>query len=369
MKEANSAQINRLPSLDGLRTVSILLVIISHFQFFIGVEDNLNLGALGVHIFFVISGFLITGLLINEMDKTAGINLSKFYFRRTLRIFPPFYFYLSVVLIFSVIGWLDTPLSSFIPAFTYTSNYIHPDTWNLNHSWSLAVEEQFYLIFPGILLLLGKRKTIFLLGFLIIVSPFVRILDFRIFNDINAVWITKGFHANADALAVGCLLAFGRDFLHRNHFYQWILNSKLIFFVPFLIVFANAQIDHPHIQLFVSMTICNFLVAFCIDWSVTHYKDRIAGRFLNSAPMVTLGVMSYSIYLWQQPFSNHQSPAWFTAFPYNIIGIAVCSLFSYYVVEKFSLQWRQKLEKKFFSNQKTQSAEIFPAATTVQNKL
>ncbi len=363
MKESSHASSNRIPSLDGLRTVSILLVIISHFQFFIGVTDPFNLGSLGVQIFFVISGFLISGLLIKEIDRTTTVNLLKFYFRRTLRIFPPFYFYLLVILIFSVVGWLETPLASFIPAFTYTSNYINPNAWNLNHSWSLAVEEQFYLLYPGVLLLFGKRKIVWLLGFLIVISPLLRILDFHLFNDTQAIWISKGFHANADALAAGCLLAFGRDFLHRNRWYQWILNSKLIFFAPLIIVFANSQVDHPHVHLGVFLTLCNFLIALCIDWSVTHHDDRLAGKFLNSAPMIHLGVMSYSIYLWQQPFSNHQSPAWFTAFPFNILGIALCSTFSFYVVEKFSLRWRQNLEKRWFAKSEMQPSEPFPAAT------
>jgi len=198
---------------------------------------------------------------------------------------------------------------------------------------------------------------------LIVISPFIRIVDFRLFNDTDAVWITKGFHANADALAFGCLLAYGRDFLHQNRYYQWILHSKLIIFAPFLIVFANAQSDHPHFRLGAAVSLCSLLITLCLDWAVTHHEDRKVGRFLNSAPMNMLGVMSYSIYLWQQPFSNHQSPAWFTAFPYNLIGIAVCSTFSYLVVEKFSLKWRQKLEKKLFSEDKPQSPESFPAPT------
>lgn len=349
MKESNATLPNRIPSLDGLRTISILLVVISHFLYTIGFSDKLNLGQLGVRVFFVISGFLITGLLLKELDKTSTVNLGKFYFRRTLRIFPPYYFYLFVILLFSLIGTIDTPLASFLPAFTYTSNYIHPNTWNLGHTWSLSVEEQFYLIYPGVLLLFGRRKIVWLLGFLIIISPFVRVLSFRFFGDVEAVWITKGFHSNADALAIGCLLAVSYNYLHRNHFYLLLLNSKMIILAPILIFVFNAQIDHPIIYLGISFSVCSLLIALCIDWAVTHYDDNFVGRFLNSSPMVMLGVMSYSIYLWQQPFFNHQSSAWFTVFPYNLIGIALFSCFSYFVVEKISLQWRQSLESKIFT--------------------
>ena len=88
----------RIPSLDGLRAISILLVIAAHFLHTVGISD-LNVGALGVRVFFVISGFLISGLLISEIDKTSTIRLAKFYYRRTLRIFPPYYFFLGVMLL------------------------------------------------------------------------------------------------------------------------------------------------------------------------------------------------------------------------------------------------------------------------------
>jgi peptidoglycan/LPS O-acetylase OafA/YrhL len=347
MTESNTTTNYRIPSLDGLRTISILLVIISHFVYTIGYTDSLNLGHLGVRFFFVISGFLITGLLLKELAKNENINLTKFYFRRTLRIFPPYYFYLFVILFLSIIGWLEIPLLSFLPAFAYVSNYIHPNTWNLGHAWSLSVEEQFYLIYPGILVLLGKRKTILLLGFLIAVSPIIRVIDYKIFGD--EVWLLKGFHSNADGLAIGCLLAFFHEFLHQNNLYLRVLNSKLMILAPILIFVFNAQGDHPLIYLGLSFTVCNLLVALCLDWSITNFKNNAIGKTLNSKPLVMLGVMSYSIYLWQQPFLNHESPSWFTKFPYNILGIILCSSFSYFVVEKVSLKWRHNIEAKLFS--------------------
>ena len=364
MKESNATLPNRIPSLDGLRTISIAMVVVSHFFYTIGFTDKLNLGHLGVRVFFVISGFLITGLLLKELDKTSTVNLGKFYFRRTLRIFPPYYFYLFVILSFSLTGLVDTPLASFLPAFTYTSNYIHPNTWNLGHTWSLSVEEQFYLIYPGVLLLFGKRKIVWLLGFLIVISPVFRVLGFRFFGDVEAVWITKGFHSNADALAIGCLLAILYGALHRNRWYLKLLDSKSMILAPILIFAFNAQLDHPNIYLGISFTVSSFLIALCIDWAVTHCDDNFVGKFLNSSPMVTLGVMSYSIYLWQQPFFNHLSSAWFTAFPCNLIGIALFSCFSYFVVEKFSLQWRQSLERKIFSSAEHQPIKTLSASET-----
>ena len=96
--------LRRIPSLDGIRAISIALVMICHFGRDVGLGDPFDLGSLGVRIFFVISGYLITGLLLKELDTDGGIRLGRFYFRRTLRIFPAFYFYIAVSLLLSAVG-------------------------------------------------------------------------------------------------------------------------------------------------------------------------------------------------------------------------------------------------------------------------
>ncbi|HQU83453.1 MAG TPA: acyltransferase [Pyrinomonadaceae bacterium] len=338
---------NRIPSLDGLRTISILLVIINHWLFVLGFGDAGNLGNLGVRVFFVISGFLITGLLLKEIEKTNGINLWKFYFRRSLRIFPPFYFYLFVIFLAVVLGFIDIPFKFFLAASFYLSDYLNPLNWLLGHTWSLAVEEQFYLLFPTILLILGIRKTKVFLLLIILINPFIRVLDFQIFGS-DPIWVLKGFHANMDSLAAGCLLALFYKNLHQNSVYKRLIRSKIVLIAPLIIILANLQYDHPRIFLGASFTIMNLLIAFCIDWAVTNY-DSFAGKILNSAPFVTLGMMSYSIYLWQQPFFNPKEPSILTQTPFNFIGLAVTTLISYFLVEKYSLKIRKKLEEKLFS--------------------
>lgn len=341
---------SRIPSLDGLRAISIIFVIVSHLLMSIKYELSFDLGNLGVRIFFVISGFLITGLLLKEIDKTGSIDLKKFYFRRTLRIFPPYYFYLCVMLLFSLMNWVEIPLSYFFSAFSYTSDYLKTG-WFLGHTWSLSVEEKFYLIYPGIIYLLGRKKTIWLLVVIILANPIVRIIDFRFFNHPDAGWITYGFHSNADVLAIGCLLAFLYSYLHQNTIYLKILNSKILIFTIPIFIIAMKQMQHPVIRYGIAFTTLNVLIALYLDWSIINYKENFIGRVLNSSPMITLGIMSYSIYLWQQPFTLSYSNLWFTKFPFNIFGIIICSCFSYYIIEKFSLRWRHKLEKKYFSKE------------------
>jgi peptidoglycan/LPS O-acetylase OafA/YrhL len=338
---------NRIPSLDGLRTISVALVVLSHFLPLVGIPDKWNLGMLGVKFFFVISGFLITGLLLKEIDKTETVNLAKFYFRRTLRIFPPYYFYLLMIFI-GARYFTELPTGNFASSVTYTSNYFVPDTWNLLHTWSLSVEEQFYLIFPFVLLFFGRRKIVWLLGALILLLPFLRLADYSAFSESGKMWIYYGFHANADGLATGCLMAIFYEKLHENLFYLKILSSRLFFVIPFLLLFNNSITDPRAFYLGATFTISNVLIALCIDWSITNYESNFFGNLLNSSPMEQIGVMSYSIYLWQQPFLNHDTKLWFNAFPYNLIGVALFSSISYFFIERVALRWRSRAEKKLF---------------------
>ncbi|MBX7056080.1 MAG: acyltransferase [Pyrinomonadaceae bacterium] len=362
MAEALSKPDNRIPSLDGLRTVSIALVLIGHAFHVYGLGTTGNFGNLGVRVFFVISGFLITGLLVREIERTSTVNLLKFYFRRTLRIFPPYYFYLGVIGIAAALGLAAVPLASLVYSSAYLTDYVAPTGWLLGHTWSLAVEEQFYLILPGFLMLLGIRRAKALLIAIVMLAPIVRVLDFWMSGP-DQIWVLKGFHANADALAIGCLLSLFRDRLHRLPAYRRFLGSRIVFLLLPVILLANLQGDHPLVFLGASLTLMNIAVALCIDWSVTNHST-VTGRFLNSPVMVRLGVMSYSIYLWQQPFLNPHDPGLLTSFPLNLIGIAVMSSVSYYFVEKYSLAWRQKLEARWFRPRNQGSGEPEPSPAT-----
>ena len=154
----------RLHSLDGLRAISILLVLVGHVAGTVNSPGFLlplhNLGNFGVKIFFVISGFLITLLLLAEISRYGRIDMRGFYLRRCFRIFPAFYFFIGFVVLANAGGFLDLHANDVLHAATFTMNYHHDRAWALNHSWSLAVEEQFYLLWPLLLLLLGSRRAI-----------------------------------------------------------------------------------------------------------------------------------------------------------------------------------------------------------------
>ena len=161
---------DHLPSLDGLRAVSIFLVLVAHSSVCVGCPKivsaffpELAMGALGVRTFFVISGFLITSLLIKEEHKEGFISLSAFYRRRVLRIFPAYYFYLLFVLIVGCfVPAFRAPWSTYVSAATFTTRiwgywgnvWQFHQSWFLIHTWTLSVEEQFYLLWPACLVFL-----------------------------------------------------------------------------------------------------------------------------------------------------------------------------------------------------------------------
>ncbi|MGC2321688.1 MAG: acyltransferase [Terriglobales bacterium] len=137
---------SRIPALDGMRALAVFLVILYHFSF------DWAPASLGVLGFFVLSGFLITWLLLKENDKTGTISLSGFYKRRSLRIFPAFYAYCGGWLLLLLLTGHKVVWAEVISAFCYISNYyqafFHPADSFVTHTWSLAIEEQFYLLWP-----------------------------------------------------------------------------------------------------------------------------------------------------------------------------------------------------------------------------
>jgi peptidoglycan/LPS O-acetylase OafA/YrhL len=156
----------KLPSLDGWRAVSIALVLIAHSKYAAGFPamlgsalDGFNAngiapGSLGVRFFFVISGFLITWLLLQEQAKHGVISLKHFYLRRALRILPVYFLYLFVL---GFLTHYSQPASDWLTNLTFTTNYFWPPEPTA-HLWSLGVEEQFYLLWPGLLVLLLHRQ-------------------------------------------------------------------------------------------------------------------------------------------------------------------------------------------------------------------
>jgi peptidoglycan/LPS O-acetylase OafA/YrhL len=330
----------RIPALDGLRAISIGLVLLGHS---IGTRGSPvphrlhHFGELGVRVFFVISGYLITTLLLKELTRTGSISLRGFYFRRTLRIFPAFYAYLAVVGLLTLAGIVDLLPGDLEAAVTYTMNYQRPRSWYVGHLWSLAVEEQFYLVWPAIMLLL-RQRAVHVASIAVVVAPVVRVGVFVLWPS-HRGGIGETFPTIFDALAAGCLLAMLRKQLQSSRTYMAITSTPGAALAAGLVVWA-VNVDRVSVDLLIGQSLQNAAIAVIIDWAIER-RSVLAAAVLDFAPLGWVGRLSYSLYLWQQLFLNRHSHHWVHAFPLHLVGAFAAAAVSYYLIEQPFLRLRE----------------------------
>jgi peptidoglycan/LPS O-acetylase OafA/YrhL len=294
------------PALDGLRGLAILLVVFYHNFGFI---NYFFFGWLGVDLFFVLSGFLITDILLKT--KNDPHYLKNFYGRRVLRIFPIYYLVLIIFLL--IIPSLNAGLLNLdyyqahqIWLWVYLQNWLYifkpppPDSLSLSHLWSLAVEEQFYLIWPFVILLIGKVKPLFffMLSLLIIVIA-VRFLVW-LYHIEKIAYFNLYTFSRIDGICIGSMLAllrqFNSRFLQKNiagivftlaglNFIFYFFNNAYSFSFPFLAIIGYTT----------------FAVIFGILVNEAVNNNKIIVLLFNNRFMKFFGKISYGLYIfhWQ----------------------------------------------------------------------
>jgi peptidoglycan/LPS O-acetylase OafA/YrhL len=324
--------------------MSIALVLLGHLNGTRGfVRLDLGIGDyahLGVIVFFVISGFLITNLLLIEHRKTGYISLKLFYTRRSLRLFPASYTFIACVSILWLAGVVHMEPRDIWHAVTYTVNYMPGASWDIAHLWSLSVEEQFYLIWPFVFLSLGPRWAIWVAAAMILLGPVARIGGWILFRatpyrDVNM------FPMIADSLAMGCLLAKVRGWLEVQGWYLTLFRPIYSVSLLAVILLLNRYMGYTVVSVF-GISVINISLAILIHRSVYCSQGWI-GQVLNWKPIAFVGVLSYSLYLWQQLFLNRYSDAWVNAFPQNLVFAVATALASYLVLEMPLLKLRHRL--------------------------
>ena len=357
---SRSIDTGRIPSLDGLRGVAILLVLSQHaWPTMPGFLSPLGIfagnGALGVSIFFLLSGFLIYSLSSREYQKTQEFDWKQFYIRRVLRIFPCFYFYVFVILALAHLGWITVTDRTIISAATFTLNYHHLwDPWPvgldypvIGHYWTLALEEQFYLLWPLLMLLFVRRKLVaFLTGF-IVIAPLIRIVCYFLMPGSRS-HIGMMFHTAFDSIAAGVLLGEllrtpeTRAKLQRFAANRWILATAIVY--PALI----SPLLSLHFGGAYSITIGKSLDIICIGLVLTAAVSQprtLLFGFLNWRPLAYIGVLSYSLYVWNNLFLKGESGGIVNTFPFNLMCVIGMGLFSYYLIEKPFLKLKDHFHK------------------------
>lgn len=337
----------RVHALDGLRAVSIALVVVGHASATAGfpipglahgpLGDVANLG---VRVFFVLSGYLITTLLVDELRRNGRVDLRAFYVRRALRIAPAFYVYLGAIVLAALAGLVPLRARDVLLALTYTVNFSADRAWHVGHAWSLSVEEQFYLLWPAALSALGLAAGMRVAAALLFVAPACRLAAFAV-PSLRPL-VGEAFPTICDALAVGCLVASARDVLDRSPRYRALLASRAFVIVPIVAVVVNAEAARARVFFAVGASVVNLAVALVVD-RLVRLPDAPTSRALASGPAVFVGARSYSLYLWQQPFLEHGARFVGTRFPLNVALACGAALASFELVERPFLRLRHHL--------------------------
>jgi peptidoglycan/LPS O-acetylase OafA/YrhL len=297
-----------------------------------------------VRFFFVISGFLITTLLLRDLDEHGKIRLKQFYIRRALRIFPASFAYIAIIYACYVSGLLDltlklgsrthsSPYPDLLHALTYTANYNHDYNWYLNHLWSLSVEEQFYLLWPGLLVLLGVTRGLKGCALVLLMAPAIRGAMYLWGGGPN-IALSREFQAVADGLSTGCLLSLMHNRLSGTRYVQWLAHPLTLTagVLGVAIGYASALMA-PIFAYVVGQTVANIGTALIVDYAI-RFPGSLFGSVLKLRPMVAIGAISYSLYLWQEPFLFFKSNAWATRFPQNVALAFAAATLSYLLIER-----------------------------------
>ncbi|HEX8915074.1 MAG TPA: acyltransferase [Humisphaera sp.] len=340
----------RVPSLDGLRATSIGLVLSAHILF-ADMPPALadwrpvfsRLSVVGVDVFFVISGMLITLLLLREHDRAGRISLAGFYRRRVLRIVPAYAAYLAFVFVLARIGLCQTRAIDWAAACTYTINLMPriDATWEFAHIWSLSVEEHFYLIWPVTVLVLGPRRAAAVLVAVVVGTPLLRFLLLGRWL-FGSGYIRFATPFRMDTIAIGCLLAFlARHPIRARTCRGWraaAVGAVGLAGLAACVLYGSAVRAFYDYFYF---TVTGGCIAILV-WVLVVNASSTVGRLLNWGPVVFVGILSYSLYLWQQPFTKERGVSNLPGWPLNVAAIVTCAVASHYLVERPFLRLRDR---------------------------
>jgi peptidoglycan/LPS O-acetylase OafA/YrhL len=331
-----------------LRAIAVSLVVIDHFGY-----GSVILGGLGVSIFFVLSGFLITTLLLRELDTTGDISLKAFFARRSLRIFPAYYIFLAFSAAVDFHQGDPRIRPVIVPAMFYYLNYYHAlhghSDASVAHAWSLAVEEQFYLLWPVAFLMITRRRPGWLPGLLVAVIGVVAVWRTLAYTTLGLgqAWAYDAFDCRCDALAAGCLLAV---LLRRANINQLLAGCAqrgwpLLLALPAILLIE--LIDQGRFRYSLGFTLNALLIGFVISQLVLKPRALIV-RILDARPLSFIGGISYGMYLYHV---WGLQAGWDLTHAHGLLGLLAgylgtiaFALISYYAIERPFLSLKKRFE-------------------------
>jgi len=287
-----SKRLDTIPQLDSLRCLAAFMVILVHYIYTFRL-GSFPFGKYGVYIFFVISGYLITAILLEQKDtgEPRLLLVKNFIIKRALRIFPIYYLLLLFWVFLSHVGFAGWHKGDGIYYYTYTSNilffYKGFQFTQLDHTWTLAVEEQFYLFWPWIILFLPRKKETWIILLLVVFSFIFKIVDVKSKYHFLTV-------SHFDTLGIGALIACMKKYNHT--FSIEILNK---FKIPVIIVTSLLLLSESYWVLpGVFHYLCLLVLPAALVIGCFNGFKGVVGYVLNNSAVRYLGKISYGIYLY-----------------------------------------------------------------------
>ncbi len=357
-----------LPHLDALRFWAFMAVFIAHsmhysqpelhdINFWQSIKNALQVGVLGVNFFFVLSGFLITRLLLFEKQQYGSIDVLKFYMRRLLRIWPLYFIILLAV--FIVYQWTQKETNThWIYYFSFTGNFhniIHgaPQSPALANLWTIAVEEQFYFLWPLMLFILSKRSVPILLFFILIVSMIFR--SFFVADSVQLYFNTLSICGDFAIGAMGAWLS-----IYHLSFIQRITKDKVIVVLNYILLLNALAFYFIIFSDNVIVIVERFLFSILFLYIILEQVYSASGFFKVGNNSITsyLGKISYGLYMYHafglqisyRLFSktSYINEPWIYMLAYPMIALSITIMISsssYSFIEKPLLNLKQRFAK------------------------
>ena len=362
MAPASAAfRLSHLAALDGLRGVAILAVMFFHATLDQGPRPSG--GFLGVDLFFVLSGFLITALLLQEWERTGGVALGAFYARRALRLLPALFGVIAVVLLApglfyqSARPWRDAALAAL-----HTTNWVMAYGGSIgffDHTWSLTIEEQFYLLWPPLLVLLlslgaRRRYVLGLVGLGILTATWLRFDWWEGPQSVRRLYY--GLDTRFDGLLIGCLLALAvcwNLIPHSRRVERAIQAAAAVSAV--VLTLCVVTMEEESRLTYQGLGSLALLACAGLVLHVVHRPSRLSRLLLENRPLVWVGRISYGLYLWHFPIFNGMlnptrmakvgitGPALLTV--RFAVAFAVAAL-SFALIERPFLRWKRRFTRR-----------------------
>lgn len=329
-----------IPALSGVRFIAVFLVIFYHLGF------QVVPGGHGVMLFFVLSGFLITWLLLKENEKTGTVSLKGFFKRRIFRIFPAFYVYWIVAVVALLAFTKNVPWAHAASAALYVSDYyyaLHPESNNLfSHTWSLAIEERFYLCFPFLFVAFSRNlnRLVKVLAAIIVsvwLWRFILVYGFKVEDS----YIYTAFDTRIDHLLVGCFLAVILKLEKFKSFWNAALKNSLMPLLTIVLLLSSiyfGSMDSLKYKDTVGFLIEPILMGIFIV-QVILFSATPIWKWLDWYPVKYLGTISYSLYLYQQ-LTLYITTKFLGEYPFVIQAVCavivtiIAASLSFYLIEK-----------------------------------